>query len=284
MLETKMLSELLVEAKDEFSKANLDTPHLDAKLLLQHATGYSSAEIISNSTQMLSSAQINHYLELRQRRLKREPVHRITGEREFYGRAFKLSDETLIPRPDTEILVEAVISETPLSILEIGTGSGAIAVSLAAELENVSILATDVSQDALSTANQNAKAHGVNEKIQFVKADLFEGLKGTFDAIISNPPYIPSAELVDLQDEVRFFDPSRALDGGIDGLDFYRSILAKAPKYLRDGGQIFLELGIDQGEDVRQIAEGVGFKNIKLINDLNNIERVFSAQLFDFNT
>ncbi|KAG1702839.1 Peptide chain release factor 1 [Nymphon striatum] len=213
------------------------------------------------------------------RRLKHEPVHRILGYRDFFGRKFLISDETLIPRPDTEILVQTVLDLKPASVLEIGTGSGAIAVSLAAEQLTVKIVATDISNDALETAARNALVHNVENRIEFVDADLFDGLEGVFDLIVSNPPYIPSDDILELQKEVQFFDPSRALDGGQDGLDFYRQIFEGAGKFLTPDGKICVEVGIGQADDVSSLALEHGFSEPVVIKDLNQINRVVLVRL-----
>lgn len=278
MPEHKTIAEVLQDATTAFRLAGLETPQLDAKLLMQHVTGYSSAGLISNSRQVVEPAEFLAFKSVMNRRLAREPVHRITGQREFFGRMFVLSAQTLVPRPDTEILVETVLSDQPQKILEIGVGSGAIAVSLACELQQVQILASDISQNALDTASKNAMTHGVSDRIKFVQADVYDGVEGLFEAIVSNPPYIPSNDMALLQDEVRNHDPALALDGGQDGLDFYRRTLEKAPDFLTESGCVCLELGIGQAQAVSLIAKCAGFENIKIFKDLNGIERVLKAR------
>ena len=279
MPKAEMLSKLLAKAAHQFSKAGFQTPELDAKLLLQHITGYSSAELISKSNDIISVEQSIEFADFVERRLVHEPIHRIIGYREFYGRDFLLSDETLIPRPDTETLVETVINLKPSKVLEIGTGSGAIAVSLAAELPVVEVTATDISKGALEIAARNATVHDIGERIEFFEADLFEGVTGKFDLIVSNPPYIPSAEIKTLQKEVQAFDPIKALDGGGDGLDFYRSIFEQSAEFLKPKGTICVEIGLGQEEDVSQIATNNGYSNINLIKDLSEINRVVIGTL-----
>ena len=277
MPEGEKISGLLKKVASRFTEAGIETPELDAKLLLQHASNLTSAELISRSNTQLEADVCSSYISLVERRLNFEPVHRILGYREFYGRKFFLSDDTLIPRPDTETLVETALSVNPRTVLEIGTGSGVIAISLAAELPDVEIVATDISSGALETALQNAASHQVEERIKFVETSLFNNVVGEFDLIVSNPPYIPSEEIVKLQKDVQFFDPRRALDGGEDGLDFYREIFENADKFLRDNGKICVEIGIDQAEDVRSIALACGFSELVVIKDLNGISRVVSA-------
>lgn len=279
MPKAEMLSKLLAKASYQFSRAGFQTPELDAKLLLQHITGYSSAELISKSNDIISVEQSIEFAGFVERRLTHEPVHRIIGYREFYGRAFLLSDATLIPRPDTETLVEAVVELKPASVLEIGTGSGAIAISLAAELPKVEITATDISKDALGTASSNAVAHDVLGRIKFLETDLFEDVAGKFDLIVSNPPYIPSAEIKTLQKEVKVFDPIAALDGGGDGLDFYRAIFRDASAFLKPAGKVCVEIGFGQEDDVSRIAIANGYDNVTVIKDLNQINRVIVGRL-----
>ncbi len=279
MPKAEMLSKLMAKAAFQFSKAGLETPELDAKLLLQYVNGYSSPELISKSSDILDVDKTVEFWKYVERRLNHEPVHRILGCREFYGREFCLSDDTLIPRPDTETLVEAVIDLKPSSVLEIGTGSGAIAVSLAAELVDVAVTATDISPGALETAKKNANALGVKEHIHFLKSDIYEDVKDKFDLIVSNPPYIPAADILTLQKEVRVFDPMLALDGGEDGLDFYRRILGEGHNYLKPKGKVCLEIGIDQEKDISALAVAAGFSDIIVIKDLNQINRVIIATL-----
>lgn len=279
MPKAEMLSKLLAKASYQFSSAGFQTPELDAKLLVQHITGYTSADLISKSNDIISVEQSIEFADFVERRLTHEPVHRIIGYREFYGRAFLLSDATLIPRPDTETLVEAVVQLKPAKVLEIGTGSGAIAISLAGELPKVEITATDISRDALEIASSNADVHDVLERIKFLEADLFEGVAGKFDLLVSNPPYIPSAEIKTLQKEVKAFDPLAALDGGSDGLDFYRAIFKDARAFLKPKGKVCVEIGFGQEEDVAKIAAANGYGNVTEIKDLNQINRVIIGTL-----
>ena len=277
MTKGETISVLLREATSRFSLAGLETPELDAKLLMQHAGNFSSAELISRSNDCLEAEASSNFSDYLERRLRYEPVHRILGYREFYGRKFFLSADTLIPRPDTETLVDTALSANPRSVLEIGTGSGVIAISLATELPDVEIVATDISTGALETALQNAENHQVEERIKFVESSLFSNVVGEFDLIVSNPPYIPSDDIGKLQKEVQLFDPSTALDGGEDGLYFYREIFEQADRFLTDYGKICVEIGIGQVEDVCSLAISNGFSEPIVINDLNGISRVVSV-------
>lgn len=277
MPKAEMLSKLLAKASHEFARSGFSTPEFDAKLLLQQVVGFSSSEMISRSNEILNVEKTIEFWSLVERRLTHEPVHRILGYREFYGRKFLLSDETLIPRPDTETLVETVINLAPSRVLEIGTGSGAIAVSLAAELKDAEIFATDISVNALETASRNASLNDVSDRIQFIEADMYEGVSGAFDVIVSNPPYIPSDDISGLQEEVRLFDPLLALDGGADGLDCYRSLFKGAKARLSARGKVCVEIGIGQEDDVAQTALAHGFLDVAVIKDLNQINRVIVA-------
>jgi len=254
-----------------------DTPDLDAKLLLKHAAGFSSVDMITKANEPLDEDTITRFFTYLDRRVNCEPVHRILGYREFFGRSFFISEETLVPRPDTETLVEEALKQKPETVLEIGTGSGVIAVTLAAELPSVRIVATDISDEALQTGRKNAQTCNVVKRIGFRKANLFEGITGSFDMIISNPPYVRSADINELQPEVKLHEPRAALDGGIDGLDFYRAIFEQGINHLNIAGHILVEIGKGQGPDVTNIAKNSGFSRVSGINDLNGTERVIVA-------
>ncbi|MEL7428951.1 MAG: peptide chain release factor N(5)-glutamine methyltransferase, partial [Pseudomonadota bacterium] len=207
----------------------------------------------------------------------------ITGLREFYGRPFTLSAETLVPRPETELLVDLAISflstrPGPARVLDIGTGSGAIAVSIACEVAKSHVTASDISVDALTTAKANASSLDVLNRIDFCQSDVLEGVAGTFDVIVSNPPYIPSADIMALDREVRDHDPLSALDGGPDGLEFYRRIIAGAGEHLAADGALLLEFGIGQSEAVSTIARDGGFSSQEIFKDLAGLDRVMLAR------
>ncbi len=282
MREPVTIGEALKSAISHFKANHIDTPELDARLLLEALMNYSHAHIISNADEMVSPEIVEQYFDQVSDRVAGKPVHRILGKREFYGREFGLNEETLIPRPDTEILIEETLAKLksrsgPQRLLEIGTGSGAIAVTLACELEDLEILATDISAVALEQASHNAVFHNVKDRISFQEADLFASIDIEYDAIISNPPYIPSSDLSGLQEEVREHDPHRALDGGIDGLDFYREIFANAQSFLKSGGFVAVEIGIGQSDAILDLATRNQFTEISKKRDLSGIYRVVSA-------
>lgn len=212
------------------------------------------------------------------------PIQQILGCSYFFGRKFLVNEYTLIPRPETEILVDEVlkclknISET--KILDIGTGTGCIPISLALENKNIIAHSVDISDEAIETAKQNAQLHKVSDRVKFFKSDLFENVADKYDVIVSNPPYIPLKDKAKLQIEVRDFDPQTALFTKDDeGIELYEKIIKSAHKYLTDKGRIFFELGHGQSKLVKIIFEENGYKNIKIIKDLNNIERIITACL-----
>ncbi len=259
------------------------TPQLDATLLLKEVTGVNSASLISMSKDSLSTEHLNSLEALMRRRLSGEPVHRILGWREFYSRKFLLSPETLVPRPDTETLIDAVLNEvgdhrSELRIIDLGTGSGAIAVTLAAELTQSHVVATDISSGALTTAQQNAQRLNVADRIDFLQSDLFEAVTGTYHLIVSNPPYIPDGDIGGLQVEVREHDPRTALAGGKDGLEFYRAIFSTGRDYLSRNGSVHVEIGAGMGDSVEAIARQHDFEISGRFADLGGITRVISAR------
>jgi len=283
MREAITIGEALQSATAILKERHIRTPELDARILLEALTEYSHAQLISNAGETLALEIAEQYFVQIQIRAGGKPVHRIIGSREFFGWEFDLNEATLIPRPDTEILVEESLAQLNrrgghVRVLEIGTGSGAIAVTLACEMNALEVVATDVSSQVLEQARWNSEKHGVADKISFVEASLFDGLSGMFDAIISNPPYIPSSDIASLDIEVREHDPILALDGGEDGLDFYREIFTNSSSFLKTGGFIALEIGIGQSDAIVEIADRAGFGEISKKADLSGVCRVITAQ------
>lgn len=236
----------------------IDTAALDARALLRTATGLSFETLIANGRDPLGEVGEQRLQDFVARRLAGEPVSRIRGTREFYGRDFKIDRHTLDPRPDTETLISAVLDlvagegspDRPLRLLDLGTGSGCILTTLLAELPNASGVGTDRCQGALRVAEENAMALGVADRARFARADWFDGLNGRYDIIVSNPPYIASAEIDGLAPEVARHDPRTALDGGPDGLDAYRRIARDAVRFLVPGGSVLVEIGCTQAQTV----------------------------------
>jgi release factor glutamine methyltransferase len=246
----------LREGRARLEEAEIDTAVLDARLLLQEATGLTHEELIAEPGRPVNEGALTAYRAMIARRAGHEPVSRITGTREFYGRAFAVTPAVLDPRPETETLIEAALSalprDRPTTVLDLGTGSGAIIVTLLAERPLACGTATDVSAGALATTRRNAIRHGVEPRLTLITANWWQGVAGQFDLIVSNPPYIPSRALAGLQPEVRDFDPRIALDGGAEGCDAYRLIAAGAAAHLAAHGSILLEIGDGQVNDVTE--------------------------------
>jgi release factor glutamine methyltransferase len=250
----------------------------EAELLFTEVMNCGRPELYLNKDLRLSKEKGAFISLVLKRRIAGEPLQYILGKTDFYGLQFKVGPDCLIPRPETEILVDAGLKHPAKQILELGTGSGCIAVSLAKYLAGSQITATDISERALAIARENALIHKVN--INFLMADLFNNRQlscGTYGLIITNPPYVQSGEIDSLQPEVRL-EPRVALDGGADGLDFYRKIAAAAPGYLVPGGNLIMEIGLGQAEDVAKIlTKNKSFEIIEVIGDYNGIDRVIVA-------
>jgi release factor glutamine methyltransferase len=247
----------------QFGLAGLDTPDLDARILIGHALALDHAALIAQAEHRLTSAEARAIAALETRRLTREPVARIVGVKEFWGLPLKLSADTLIPRPDTETVVEAALAalgdrERPLRIADLGTGSGALLLALLTELPSARGVGTDVSLGALTCARANAAALGLAGRASFVACDQGTALAGGFDLVVANPPYVVSADIGSLQPEVRDFEPRRALDGGADGLAAYRVIGADARRLLAAKGLLVVEIGVSQFEQVTSIFARAG--------------------------
>jgi release factor glutamine methyltransferase len=254
---------LLKQAGDRLAAGGIATAGLDARLLFQAASGLRHEDIVAEPDLIVPSDAAARFSSFTQRRLKFEPVSRILGNREFYGRSFRVTPDVLDPRADTETLIQAVLSlakdQGPIRILDLGTGSGAIAVTLLAELPGATVVASDLSAAALQVAKGNAEALGVAGRASFVQANWFAGIGGRFDLIVSNPPYVPLGDIDGLAPDVREFDPPRALDGGPDGLEAYRRIAGGAGGHLAPKGHIVLEIGAGQENAVNNLLEGQGF-------------------------
>ena len=222
---------------------------------------------------------LNEYERVLEKRAEHVPLQYITGEQEFMGMTFKVNSNVLIPRQDTEVLVEEVLKalEPGMEVLDVCTGSGCILLSILKNAPTVRGTGSDVSKQALLVAKENARLHGL--EAEWVRGNLFDNVSGRFDVIVSNPPYIPQAQIPTLMPEVQLFEPLAALDGGVDGLDFYRRIAALAPEYLKEDGLLFFEIGCDQAEDVRRIMTESGFAELSVEKDLAGLERVVKGRL-----
>ena len=247
-----------------FAAAGIETPDLDARMLLCAILEIDSVVLISRPDQTVGD-KAAALRSAAGRRLAREPVSRILGVRDFYGRSFEISPATLDPRPDSETLIDAALSivraegwsERPLQIVDVGTGSGCLLVTLLAELPNATGVATDISPEAIQVAMRNAARHGVSARISFRIADALEGMSEAFDLLLTNPPYIATAELAGLQPEVRDHDPRAALDGGDDGLGLYRRIIARISYVVPTGYAVF-EIGSGQAAEVSALLQQEG--------------------------
>jgi len=280
------IQDCLRDLRRRFGKAGIDTAELDARLLVQAAAGLDHASLILKAGDILSKPELRALEKMAQRRLVFEPVSRILGEREFYGRWFMVTSDVLDPRPDTETLVEVALKvagrqqrkNEPLHILDIGTGTGAIIISLLCELPDARGLATDISKSALEVARQNGCRLGVDSRLEFKETSWCRGVDQQFDMIVSNPPYIVESDINNLAADVKNFDPKLALDGGKDGLQAYRQIAVQSPTCLKSGGSILLETGFDQAELVVEIFRSVGFSehcNVATIQkDMGGNDRV----------
>lgn len=277
------LARLLADAAKRLTAAGCETPVLDARLLLQAAAGISREDLILGPDRLLTPEQGARYDSFIARRAQHEPVSRILGEREFYGRVFQVTQDTLDPRPDTETVIDAALALTPhgARILDLGTGTGAIAITLLAERPDASGVATDLSEKALAVARGNAERAGVASRLEFLKGSWFGPVTGRFDIIVSNPPYIPAREIHGLSPDVRNFDPHLALVGGDDGLDPYRAISSRAASHLAAGGHVLVEIGAGQAEEVEAIFAAAGFGGARRHKDLGGHVRCLVFGLAD---
>lgn len=270
--------ELLTTAKNAFTEVEIREPDIDAKLLLLHVTGFSSAELFLHLPDEAPREKEEKFLELVEKRKTRYPLQYIIGEQEFYGLSFKVSQDCLIPRADTEILIDEVLKvlKDGDELLDTCTGSGCVLITLMKHRKLKSATGLDISEKALNMAKENAKRHEVNPK--WIHSDLFENVTDKYDVITSNPPYIDSEVLKGLQPEVKDFEPNMALDGGKDGLEPYRPLCEGAFNHLKDGGYFLTEIGYDQGEAVRKIFEEAGFSEVEVIKDLAADDRVVKGK------
>ena len=280
-----MTIQTILQRATEFLQANgIEEARLDAEVLLAHILKMRRLYLYVHLELNLVEEDINDYKALLQRRVARVPVAQLVGNKEFMGLNFNITPDVLIPRPETEILVQMSIEilgpiKEPIDIADIGTGSGAIAVSMLNYLDNATVDAVDISQAALDVAKSNAEKFSVDNRINLFHGNLLEPLHGKkYDAILSNPPYIPTAVIDELQPEVSKYEPRLALDGGADGLKYYRQIIDDAVALLKPDGFLALEVGVNQAEPVRQMLESSGnFDPINMIWDLIGIERIILA-------
>ncbi|MGQ7794294.1 peptide chain release factor N(5)-glutamine methyltransferase [Faunimonas sp. B44] len=279
--------EALSRSRAELARAGIETADLDARLLLERALGITAVDLIARPEQEVDPAAGAALASLIERRVRREPVARILGAKEFWGLDLVVSPATLVPRPDTEILVEAVLrwarqqAGPNLTIADLGTGTGAILIALLSELPHARGIATDLSSEALATAAANAQRHGVGDRITFLQADFASHLPERCDAIVSNPPYIRSADLAGLEAEVRDHDPRLALDGGPSGVEAYGKIIDATPHSLRRPGLLALEVGYDQADSVAAMCQARHMSIREIGSDLSGHARAVLAVTAD---
>lgn len=269
--------ELVEEGQRRLAAAGVEEAAVDAWLLFSYDKKVDRTWYLLNRTKAASGEEQEVYLKLIARRCERVPLQHITGEQEFMGLPFRVTPDVLIPRQDTEVLVEECLRHlAPGNIfLDLCTGSGCILVSLLHYAKGTFGTGADLSGKALAVAKGNVEANGVEARL--VQGDLFEPVTGTFDLIVSNPPYIASAEIETLAPEVREHEPRMALDGTADGLFFYKRIVQESPSYLKEGGWLCMEIGYDQGAAVQQLMEARGFVTVSVIKDLAGLDRVVSG-------
>jgi release factor glutamine methyltransferase len=270
---------------DRFRQAGIDSAETDARLLIAQALGIDRAELIANGERALNGDETKAIDALSERRLKREPVARIFGHKEFWNLSLQVGPAVLVPRPETETVIEAALDAVArddrqmerLRILDIGTGSGALLLALLSELPNAVGIGSDISAAALEIARVNAERSNLAGRTTFVACDIAAGLQGPFDLIVSNPPYVARGDIASLAPEVRDYDPALALDGGADGLDGYRAIAADAHRLQAPGGRLIVELGMGQEPAVRALFTKAGLTVATARNDLAGIPRALSA-------
>ncbi len=280
------LRQALVSAIRRLSKAGVDTACLDAEVLLGDVLNVTREQLLSMLEMTLSEEQGSHYETALARRLEREPVAYISAKQEFWSLDFAVTPDVLIPRPETERLVEVALmmavrtNSKSLAILDVGTGCGAVAISLAKELTTAQVWATDISLAALDVARGNATRHRLAERIKFLCGDLFLPVEGEkFSMIVANPPYVCSREIADLAPEVSRWEPRSALDGGVDGLKFYRAMAKYSWRFLAPEGVIVVEIGADQGRAVKEQFIGNGrYTDVTLFQDYAGRDRVIAAR------
>lgn len=271
-----------------FTDHCIDSPRLTAELLLSRVLGYERIQLYTNYDKPLHHQELSEFKGLLKRRLSHEPVQYILGETEFMGLRFIVNRHVLIPRPETEVLVEQVIALSKASpvkirrVLDIGTGSGNIAVSIAKYLPESAIDAVDISREALAVARENLMLHGVEERVMLIQADILDESKKfslqPYDLLVSNPPYISGGEFQQLQPEVREFEPSIATTDNGDGLTFYRVIARRSLDLIRPEGSLFVEIAYNQRQDVSEIFRKVGYDQITIIPDYQGIPRIVQAR------
>lgn len=285
------IKKLLKIGVDKLGEREYLNPTLDALLILSYLLNVDKSYLYTHGDRIVSEEIVDKFLYYIDNRKTGYPLSYLLNEKDFYDLSFYIEEGVLVPRPDTEILVDWVINtaiekyqEKPINIVDLGTGSGCIALTLAYHLKNSIVYAVDLDDVALKVTEKNINKHNLNDRVVLCKGDMFCGIKplqlgGKIDIIVSNPPYIPTEDIEKLQVEVKDYEPRRALDGGMDGLDFYNKIIPESKDYLIKGGILAFEIGYDQGEIVKDIFIKEGFKDVKVIKDLQGLDRVVAGIL-----
>ena len=282
------IRELMKSAMEHLQRKGFEDVRLNVELLLAHALDLQRIQLYLHFDRPLTPEELTNFRSLYERRLKREPVQYIIGSTNFMGLHFAVDSRVLIPRPETETLIEQTMllcqrypSSKTIQVLEVGTGSGNIAVSIAKYIKHAHVTAIDISRDALDVAEMNARMHSVDSQILFSLTDIFDSadelFQKRFDLLVSNPPYIPKDEWAQLQTEVKDFEPSMALTDGKNGLQFYYRLISLIPDILKSGGGIMLEVGFNQAQKVAREMKNAGIEQLQIVNDLQGIPRVVSG-------
>lgn len=271
------LKQLLQTGRELLKQQGIADANVDAWYLLTHVFGLTRTDLLLKGDMQADEGKSNLYMELIKRRSNHVPLQHITGSQEFMGLEFYVNEDVLVPRQDTEILVSEVLKICEQkSVLDMCTGSGCIIISLALLGNLTEAVGVDLSEKALTVAAKNVDKH--KAQVKLIQSDLFSEVEGSFDILVSNPPYIPSGDIPELMPEVKDFEPMLALDGSEDGLAFYKRISKMSKNHLKQGGLIFYEIGHNQGEAVKRILETEGFTDVTIKKDLSGLDRVVSAR------
>lgn len=277
-----LLSELQKKITKILAEGGIETNSLDARIILREIFNFDEKELILNSDLILSESKISKVQKIITRRLNFEPVSKIFGKRDFYNSTFSISDDVLDPRPETENIVEIannfILEKGYESFIDLGTGSGCIILSILKENKNLTAVGVDISIDAINIAKKNSKDMNLEKRSSFLVSNWLSSVYNSYDLIISNPPYIPSDEIITLSKTVKNFDPLISLDGGEDGLECYKEIAQDINRVINKNGRVILEIGYNQAHDVIKIFESKEFKLLKIYNDINGLNRILTFE------
>ena len=277
-----LLSELQKKITKILAEGGIETNSLDARIILKEIFNFDEKELILNSDLILSESKISKVQKIITRRLNFEPVSKIFGKRDFYNSTFSISDDVLDPRPETENIVEIannfILEKGYESFIDLGTGSGCIILSILKENKNLTAVGVDISIDAINIAKKNSKDMNLEKRSSFLVSNWLSSIYSSYDLIISNPPYIPSDEIITLSKTVKNFDPLISLDGGQDGLKCYKEIAEDINRVINKNGRVILEIGYNQAHDVIKIFESKEFKLLKIYNDINGLNRILTFE------